>query len=137
MSVEINHPESTIPASRFAFKGMIAPTKAEMEAIPHGSHVLLVTWPDEPPTIAGIIWDESGRESYLGLIEKWDSDSIAADVAIFHIAPTSEEDDIVRRAMDLPADSVLSELDRGRPVYSEQDVADMIATALRLQATPF
>ena len=96
-----------------------------------------MTWPDVPPTIAGLIWDEAGRGSYLDLIEHWDSDAVASDLAIFHVNPTTDEDAIVRRAMDLLDDAVLDEVDNHRPIYSEQDVVDMIRTALRLQATPF
>lgn len=137
MSVEINHPASTVDRSRFAFKGLIAPNVGEIRAVPDNAHVLFITWPERPPTIAGIIWDEAGREDYLKAIEGQDDNVGIADVALFYIEGRTDEDSIIRQAMDLPENLDLGSVNSDRPVYSEGDVVDMIRTALRLYSTPF
>lgn len=135
--VEYQYPESTIPSSRFAFNGNISPTKAEFAALPIGAQVLLISWPDQPPVIAGMMWDEEARENYLSLMKDWDDDSLAADVALFWLDKSDDEDDITRRAMGKREGTVLEDLDSGIPVYTEQDVVEMVRTALRLQSKPF
>lgn len=128
---------STVPASTFAFTGLPSPTKEDWRSIPDGSQIILISWPDEPPTIAGLIWDEDGKRDYLTMTENWPDGARASDVFLFYLAKTDDDDAIVRRVMDLPDDSVLSALDSGRPIYSESDVRDMVQAALALKATPF
>jgi hypothetical protein len=129
--------ESTVPPSTFMFNALPTPSRADWRSIPTGSQVVLISWPDEPPTIAGLVWDADGAETYLSMTEDWPEEARAKDVFLFYISKSDDDDAIIRRAMDLPDDSTLSVLDSARPVYSEADVRDMITTALALKATPF
>lgn len=129
--------ESTVPASTFPFVGLSMPTRAEMEAIPLGSSVILISWPDAPPTIAGVVWDKDTSESYLNLVQHWEPDATASDVFMFYLNKAHEEDDIIRRVMNLADEVDINSLNEGPSEYSLSDVRDMIRASLALHSSPF
>lgn len=127
--------EGTLSPDRLAFKPVPKPSLADVQAIPLNSHVVVISWPGEQPEIIGTLFDEVAKEEFSAMFEA-DPNVRAGDVFMFYTAPIPMEDDLVRHVLNLDADTDLSALDRARPVYSEQDVVEMIRVAARLAASP-
>jgi hypothetical protein len=129
--------QPTLDPSRLVFSPVPTPSYNDVAAIPLDAHVVLITWPDSPPDIAGMVWDQEQRDELLALFNSDKPDAPAGDVFMFYVSKRADEDAIIRRAMDLTENQDLNFLDSARPVYSEQDVVEMIRTAVRLHGTPF
>jgi hypothetical protein len=125
-----------IDPSRLVFTAIPKPSLADVEAIPEDSQVIVISWEGQAPEIVGVVFDQIGKHEFTEMFNG-QRDVRAGDVFLFYVKPSREENDIVRRAMDLAPDADLALLDTDRPVYSEQDVSEMIRVALRLHATPF
>lgn len=127
--------EGTLSPEHLAFKPVPKPSLADMQAIPDNAHVVIISWPDTPPEIIGVLFDPTTRQEFQAMFDG-DENARAGDVFMFYVAPIQEEDALVRHVMDLPKDKELSALDSAIPVYSEQDVVEMIRVAARLAASP-
>lgn len=130
------HIVGTLPASSLVYRPLPRPSLAEVQSIPENSHVIYISWPNEPPEIVGALWNNPTRDEFTSMYSMTahedPSEVRAADVFMFYVPPFEGEDALIRRVMGLADDVDPGMLSDERSDYSSSDVAEIVRAAIRL-----